>query len=99
MNAVEFEACVRDYSRFSHMVRIIDHFTEDRKDRRITRPMIMRTLRKGTATGNPKWDAEHQNWVGKMFYIGSGMKVTAVCAIKDGVLIVTVVTAYGRPSK
>ncbi len=94
----EFEKRVRDYSRFDHMVRITNHVFDDQADRRITRRMILRALKKGTIKGNPEWDADHTNWIGKMQYLGSGMDITVVCAIQDGVLIVTVVTVYGRPS-
>ncbi|WP_366866767.1 DUF4258 domain-containing protein [uncultured Roseobacter sp.] len=97
MNQAEFEKCIKDYARFDHMVFVTDHVTQDRADRRITRRMILRTLRKGTVTGRPKWDTDHQNWVGKIQYLGSGMDVTAVCAIREGELVVTVVTVYGRP--
>jgi len=53
-----FEAQVRDHARFGHMVRILDHVTEDRADRRITRPMILRTLRQGQVAEKPRWDAD-----------------------------------------
>jgi len=96
MSAQTFEAKVKDCARFDHMVRITDHVFRDRADRRITRRMILRTLKKGSAIGKPEWDAEHSNWVGKIQYLGSGMDTTAVCAIQDGVLVVTVVTVYGR---
>lgn len=98
ISAQEFERRVKDYARFGHMVRIIDHVTKDRSDRRITRPMIMRTLRKGQIFGTPEYDREHNTWVGKMRRIGTGIDMTAVCAIQDGVLIVTVVTVYGKPA-
>ena len=97
LSAQEFEARVKDYARFSHMVFIGDHVFIDNKDRRITRRMIIRALRKGTITGIPKWDASYSNWTGKMHYLGTGTNMTVVCAIQDGVLSVSVVTAYGKP--
>ncbi len=94
-----FEAQVKDCARFGHMVHILDHVTSDRASRRITRPMILRTLRKGQISGKPKWDAAHGTWVGKMRRIGTGVDMTVVCALKEGVLTITVVTVYGRPEK
>lgn len=97
MNAANFEKEVRDRSQFTHMVFITDHVLLDNADRKITRPMILRALRKGTVASDPHWNSDHANWTGKMSYIGTGMELTVVCAIKDDVLIVTVVTAYGTP--
>lgn len=99
LTAQAFEAQVKDYARFGHMVHILDHVTTDRTNRRITRPMILKTLRKGQIDGIPKWDAAHGTWLGKMRRIGTGMDMTVVCALKKGVLTITVVTAYGRPEK
>lgn len=99
MTAQTFEAQVKDCARFSHMVHILDHVTADRANRRITRLMILRTLRKGQIVGSPKWDAPHGTWVGKMRRIGTGVDMTVVCALKEGVLTITVVTVYGRPEK
>lgn len=99
LSPAAYEAEVRDRARFSHMVHILDHATIDRENRRITRPMILRTLRKGQVVGKPKWDAPHGTWVGKMRRIGTGVDMTVVCALKEGVLTITVVTVYGRPEK
>lgn len=78
------------------MVFIGDHVFVDNADRRLTRRSIIRALMKGTVRGNPTWDSEHQNWVGKMHYLGTGMGLEVVCAIQDNVLTVTVVTAYPK---
>jgi hypothetical protein len=99
LTAAAFEAQVKDCARFGHMVLILDHVKIDRVGRRFTRPMILRTLRKGQVVGNPTWDAEYCNWVGKMRRIGTGVDMTVVCALKNGVLTVTVVTVYGRPER
>ena len=99
MTPEEFERRVKDYAQFGHMVRITDHVRLDRSDRRITRPMILRTLRKGQVDGRPEWDSDHDNWIGKMRRIGTGVDMTAVCAIQEGVLVVTVVTVYGQPDR
>lgn len=96
MTAAQFEASVRDYARFSSMVFIGDHVFVDNADRRLTRRNIIRALTKGTVRGAPTWDAGYQTWVGKMHYLGTGMGLEVVCAIKENVLTVTVVTAYPK---
>jgi hypothetical protein len=97
MNADAFMREVRDRARFSHAVLITDHVLLDRADRNITRMMIIRALRKGTLRKPPAWSAAHGNWTGSVQYIGTGIDLTVVCALKEGVLTVTVVTAYGTP--
>lgn len=97
LTTAEFERRVKDYARFSHMVFIGDHVFIDNADRRINRRMILRALVKGTTPSAPKWNAEHGDWVGKREFLGTGISLTVVCAIRDGSLTVTVVTAHGRP--
>lgn len=98
MGASVFEARVRDYSRFDHMVVITDHAKEQGAARKITRRMVLRALRKGSIVEAPEWNDDHASWTGKMRYIGSGVEITAVCAIQEQVLVVTVVTTYGSAS-
>lgn len=97
MNADRFQREVRDRARFSHAVLITDHVLVERADRNITRRMIIRALQKGTLKTAPAWSADHGNWTGAIQYIGTGIDLTVVCALKEGVLTVTVVTAYGTP--
>jgi hypothetical protein len=59
----------------------------------------MRTLRKGQIVGQPSWDAKHASWIGKMKRIGTGVDMTVVCALQEGILTITVVTVYGTPEK
>lgn len=97
MNADTFQREVRDRAKFTHAVRITDHVLLDNAHRNITRMMIIRALRKGTLKKAPEWDAAHGNWTGAIQHIGTGIDLTVVCALKEGVLTVTVVTAYGTP--
>ncbi|ETX10407.1 hypothetical protein OCH239_22250 [Roseivivax halodurans JCM 10272] len=95
MTPAQFEAEVHDRARFPNMVRFTDHVIERMVERGITRPMVLRALRRGTVDGPKlKWDATPGNWIAPMVAITAGTEVCAICAIREGDLIVTVVTAY-----
>ena len=94
MNAALFVENVKNYVRFHHMVNITDHARERMVERDISRRMVIRVLEKGTLHSGPKWSAENANWEGKMNGSVAGTRLSVVCAIKEGAMTVTVVTAH-----
>lgn len=94
MNAVTFEERVKDYARFSHMVLITDHASARMIERDLTRRMIIRVLLNGSLEGSPKWNASRSSWEGKMKGAAAGSWLGVVCAIKDGLMTITVITAH-----
>lgn len=94
MTQEQFERLVRDRARFSHMVLFTKHAMERMEERNITRRMVLRTLGKGSAVNAPKWDADYASWIGAMHRVTAGASVTVRCAIVDGAMTVTVVTAH-----
>lgn len=85
---------VNEYAKIHHMVLFTEHATEQMQKRDITRRMVLRALAKGTLAGGPKWDATKGNWVGKIEGAAAGVRVSVVCAIRDGAMTITVITTY-----
>ncbi|EEE35522.1 hypothetical protein RKLH11_4200 [Rhodobacteraceae bacterium KLH11] len=94
MTAAQFLANVQDYARFHHMVMITDHALERMIERDITRRMVIKVLEKGTLAADPKWSADNANWEGKVTGTTAGIRLSVVCAIREGAMTVTVVTAH-----
>lgn len=94
--AFQTEVCRRAARGFEHMIAITEHAAARMVERDVTRRMVLTVLRGGDVVGTDlKWDADHANWVAPIVGVAAGMGVTAVCALRDGDVIVTVVTAYG----
>ena len=94
MNKNTFEARVKDYASVHHMVSFSDHARDQMQDRDVTRRMVLRVLEKGSLADGPEWNADYATWEGKMQGIAAGSMVSVVCAIVDGKMTVTVITAY-----
>lgn len=96
MTPQAFEQAVRDRAAFSHMVGFTGHALERMQERGITRTMVLRVLRRGTVDGpRMKQDRASGNWTAPIVGVTAGMEIKVVCAIEDGDLFVTVITAYG----
>jgi len=94
MRADQFEATVKDRSKFSHMVFLTDHVKEQMAERGISQRQIMNVLRKGSAASDPKEDHAHASIEGKMKYHGTGREITVVCGIQQSNLFVFAITVY-----
>lgn len=94
MNEAQFVERVQDYARFHHMVMITDHALERMVQREITRRMVIKVLEKGTLSAGPKWNTDKSNWEGKLNGTVAGTRLSVVCAIREGAMTVTVVTAH-----
>ncbi|CUJ84213.1 hypothetical protein PH7735_00351 [Shimia thalassica] len=85
---------VRNYANVHHMVVITDHAKSRMLERDLTRRMILRVLERGTLASGPSWNPDKGSWEGKVSGVAAGMRVSVVCAIHNGAMIVTVITAH-----
>ena len=94
MRPDEFEAEVRSRAAFSHMVGFSDHAKDRAQERGVTIRQILNVLRKGSICKGPTYSAKHGNYEGTMEYYGTGRRLRVACALDDGKLTITVITAY-----
>jgi hypothetical protein len=94
MTPQAFESAVKNYAKMLHMVNPTVHCLERMRERDITPRMVQRAILNGSLRKNPCWDRDCADWVGEMQGVAAGVELVVVCAIKDGVMTVTVVTTY-----
>lgn len=76
------------------MVLFTDHAEERMVERDITRRMVLNALSCCELLDGPSWQPTNANWESKVVGTAAGVRIAIVCAVKDGDLIVTIVTTH-----
>jgi hypothetical protein len=71
-----------------------DHFADKMEERDIPMRLVREVLKFGCVFADPKWNAEHRDWVCKVRKTVAGRRVTVVVGL-EGNNKMTGVTTYG----
>jgi|688.fasta_scaffold466590_2 hypothetical protein len=71
-----------------------DHFSKKMEDRDIPMRLVLEVLKTGCVFADPKWNAEHSDWVCKVRKTVAGRRVTVVVGLETDNKM-TGVTTYG----